>query len=94
MSSIKQILFFCHVYNRGHAEPCVGTFFAQTRDECMALAHEAVIAYKQPFSDKQYMDALDCWCSGGKFFELDEDEFSLAFGHIDINVKTCVEVTL
>lgn len=93
MTCSKSLFFYCHVYHRGYAEPCIDTFFAQTRDECLSLAQELVLSYKEPMSDAQYSNAAEAWDGGAKSFELDEDGFSLSFGQIEIGVESKLSLT-
>lgn len=71
--------YICHLYDRGQAQPHLGSFTAGTRSEVMHAVSDALVEHRVPFTYAQLEDALEAWIAGERHFELDEDGASLAF---------------
>lgn len=79
MSEAARVCFVCHMYDRGDAQPHIGSFLGKTVEQAMSAVETALVEHKVQFSDEQLADALDAWRCGEGHFEFDEDGVSLAF---------------
>lgn len=75
----EAVFYICHLYDRGEAQPHLGSFTAGTRSEVIHAVSDALVEHRVHFTHAQLEDALEAWIAGERHFELDEDGASLAF---------------
>lgn len=73
------VRYLCHVYDRGTDVAHIGSFMGDSPESVLGAVYDAIFECKGTFTDLQRAEAEEAWLRGERYYELDEDGFSLAF---------------
>jgi hypothetical protein len=73
------VRYLCHVYDRGTDVAHIGSFMGDSPESVLGAVYDAILECRGTFTDVQRAEAEEAWLRGERYYELDEDGFSLAF---------------
>jgi len=79
MRSVRAARYLCHVYDRGTDVAHVGSFIGDSIESVLDAVYDAIVEARGNFTSLQQLEAQEAWLCGERYYELDEDGFSLAF---------------